>query len=178
MKRTMKIEACCGRWVLLTVFCMAHMTQQSLAESQSAADAVLVGQVEYWFVGHQGRTDGKGRLLVWEATIKGGVTGKMKWWFVNPPAIPEVTLASGRVSFYTARWEVWADGDLLLAGESAGKTVFSDGADGIWDGHGRVTEALGRFRDLTGRRIYETGPVILGSDPPKSFKGTGAFVVY
>ena len=156
----------------------AHMTQQSLAENESESDGVLVGQVEYWFVGHLGQMDSDGRLLVWEATIEGGVKGKMKWWFVNPPSIAEVTLANGRVSFYTARWEVWGDGELLLAGESAGKTVFSDDADGIWDGHGRVTEALGRFGDLIGRQIYETGPVILGSDPPKSLKGTGTFVVY
>ena len=157
---------------------IAHMSQQSLAEDESESDGVLVGQIEYSFVGHLGQTDSEGRLLVWEATIEGGVTGKMKWWFVNPPSIAEVTLANGRVSFYTARWEVWADGELLLAGESAGKTVFSDDADGIWDGHGRVTEGPGRFGDVIGRRIYETGPVILGSDPPRSLKGTGAFVVY
>jgi hypothetical protein len=166
------------RWIVLTVLCVAHINQQSLADNQSESDSVLVGQVEYWFVGHLGQMDDKGRLLVWEATIEGELAGKMKWWFVNPPVIAEVAMAHGRVSFYTARWEVWTDGELLLAGESAGKTVFSDDADGIWDGHGRVTEAVGRFSDLIGRQIYETGPVILGSDPPKSFKGSGAFVVY
>lgn len=163
---------------MLSVLFMAHMTQQTLAETQTASDQVLVGQIEYWFVGHLGQTDKKGRLLVWEATVEGAVTGKMKWWFVNPPPVSEAAVANGRVSFYTARWELWADGDLLLAGESAGKTVFSGDADGIWDGHGRVSEALGKYADLVGRRIYETGPVILGSDPPMSFSGTGAFVIY
>ena len=178
MNRNTIIETYCVRWIALTVLFMVHMTQQSLAEDQSASDGVFVGQVDYWFVGHLGQTDSKGRLLVWEATIEGVVAGKMKWWFVNPPEIAEVAVAHGRVSFYTARWEVWGEGELLLAGESAGKTVFSEDADGMWDGHGRVTEAVGRFSDLIGRQIYETGPVILGSDPPKSFKGTGAFVVY
>ncbi len=28
------------------------------------------------------------------------------------------------------------DGQLLLAGDSAGKAVFPDDADGMWDGHG------------------------------------------
>ena len=172
------VDAYYRRWIVLLLTLMAPMTQQSLADNEPDSDGVLVGRIDYWFVGHLGQTDGEDRLLVWEATIEGGVTGKMKWWFVNPPAIAEIALSNGRVSLYTARWEVWVDGELLLAGESAGKTVFSDDADGIWDGHGRVTEARGRFRDLIGSRIYETGPVILGSDPPRSFKGTGAFVIY
>jgi hypothetical protein len=150
----------------------------AFAESRSEPDGLLIGEIEYWFVGHLGQTDGAGNLLVWEGTIGGMVTGDMKWWFVNPPPVPEAATAGGHVSFYVARWELWVDGDLLLAGESAGKTVFPDGADGIWDGHGRVTEAAGRFADLAGHRIYESGPVLRGSDPPRSFKGTGAFVVY
>lgn len=141
-------------------------------------DALLIGRIDYWFVGHLGQTDDEGRLLVWEATVQGDVTGEMKWWFVNPPPVDELAFADGRLSFYSARWELWTEGELQLAGHSAGKTVFANGADGIWDGHGRVTVAYGRFSQLKGRSIYETGPVLLGSEPPKSLKGTGTFVVY
>lgn len=178
MNQKVYIDVFRKKWVLLAILLTLHMTQQALAEKESGTDGLLVGKIDYWFVGHLGQTDGDGRLLVWEATIEGGVTGKMKWWFTVPPTVEEVTLMTGRVSFYTARWEVWVDGKLLLAGESAGKTVFSDGADGIWDGHGRVTQTSESLENLSGRQIYETGPVILGSDPPKSFRGTGTFIIY
>lgn len=102
----------------------------------------------------------------------------MKWWFLNPPPVSENRYLGGRLTFYAARWELWDDDELLLAGESAGKTNFSDGADGVWDGHGRVMQASGRYEHLNGRAVYESGPVIIGSDPPKSFSGTGLFVVY
>ena len=174
----MNIEAHCRYWRWLAVLFLAQMAQQAEAGNAPEPNGVLSGQIEYWFVGHLGQTDSEGRLLVWEATIEGPVAGKMKWWFVNPPTIAEVALANGRVSYYTARWEIWADRELLIAGESAGKTVFSGDADGIWDGHGRVTEAQERFEYLIGRQVYETGPVILGSDPPESFKGTGAFLIF
>lgn len=177
MNRDICIKRNCRSGLLLGLLLIAPVTQPSLAQNTAVSNGVLVGQIDYRFVGHLGQTDDQERLLVWEATIVGDVTGRMKWWFANPPAIAEVAMQSGRVSFYTARWEIWADEELLLAGESAGKTVFPGGADGIWDGHGRVTEAEKRFKDLIGRRIYETGPVILGSDPPKTFTGTGAFVV-
>ena len=176
MNKTLKVFF--TPWLLLITLFMAYAMQQSLAENQPEQDGILVGQIDYWFVGQLGQTDGEDRLLVWEAEIEGEVSGTMKWWFINPPVIAAVTTANGSVSYYAARWEVWTDDHLLLAGESAGKTVFVNGADGIWDGHGRVTEAAARFEHLLGRQIYETGPVIIGSDPPRSFKGTGAFVVY
>ena len=178
MNRTTKLKVGCVRRVLLLALFVTQAPQQAFAESALASDGVLLGQIEYWFVGHRGETDSNDRLLVWAATIEGTVSGTMKWWFANPPAIAAVSLANGRVSFYNARWEIWVDDELVLAGQSAGKTVFSGAEDGIWDGHGRVTEAVGRFKDLVGRQIYETGPVILGSDPPTSFKGAGAFVVF
>lgn len=115
---------------------------------------------------------------MWEASIEGDLQGNMKWWFVNPPPVPEIAYSDGRVSFYSARWELWADGELLLAGNSAGKTNFPGGADGMWDGHGRVTEARGEFKALKGRKVYESGPVVLGSEPPRSLSGTGMFLVY
>lgn len=138
----------------------------------------LTGEISYWFVGHRQQLDDEGRLLVWEATIEGDVKGEMKWWFSNPPPVAELAYSGGRLSFYAARWEMWVEDELVLAGESAGKTDFRDGMDGIWDGHGRVTRASGDYQALLGRTVYETGPVILGSDPPVSFTGTGLFLIY
>ena len=163
---------------LLLVLFVTHAMQTVLAENSSSSDERLVGKIDYWFVGHFGQSDDEGRSLVWEATVQGDLQGEMKWWFANPPPVSALTYEGGRMTFYAARWELWVDGELLLAGESAGKTVFPDGADGIWDGHGRVTEAEGRFRTLKGRGVYETGPVMPGQDPPKTFSGTGVFVIY
>lgn len=138
----------------------------------------LIGRIDYRFVGHLEQTDGAGRLLVWEADVEGALSGTMKWWFDTPPPVGEVAIGGGRVTFYSARWELWRDGSRLLAGVSTGKTVFSGGGDGIWDGHGTVTEGGGDYSALLGRRVYETGPVILGSDPPVSLAGTGLFAIY
>ena len=138
----------------------------------------MLGRVDYHFVGHREETDSTGRLLVWEAAVDGDLSGTMKWWFNTPPPVGEVAIAGGRISYYAARWELWSDGDLLLAGISTGKTVFTDGGDGVWDGHGTVTEAGQEYETLLGRRIYETGPVLTGSEPPVTFSGTGLFAVY
>jgi len=140
----------------------------------------LTGQIDYQFVGHLGMTDDEGRKLIWEGTIEGDITGTMKWWFGPSPA-PGVEYLGGKVGYYAGRWEIWdLEGKkLLLAGESAGKTVTPvtpDGQlDGMWDGHGVVTEACRGFNRLRGRRIYETGPVIWAPFP---FYGTGIFVIY
>ncbi len=174
----MNINTAQSLMLSLIVLFMAQTMQMAFAENNASPDSLLTGKTDYWFVGHLGQTDNEGRLLVWEATIDGDVKGKMKWWFVNPPPTSDVTYAGGRLTFYAARWELWVNEELLLAGETAGKTDFRDGADGIWDGHGRVTEATGKFSALKGREVYETGPVIVGSDPPKSFSGTGLFLVY
>lgn len=101
----------------------------------------------------------------------------MKWWFVDPAPVSPITYDGGEVTFYAARWELWKGDMLVLAGESAGKTVFPEDSDGMWDGHGVVTEANGRLSRLKGHHIYETGPVILGSTPPTSLSGTGMFQV-
>lgn len=138
----------------------------------------LASQIEYRFVGHEQQVDDAGRLLVWTATITGDITGTMKWWFEQPAPVADQVYEGGRVSFYAARWEIFVDDKLILAGFSAGKTVLADGEDGIWDGHGVVTDAAGRFGALKGREIYETGPVILGEEPPVTFTGTGLFLVY
>jgi hypothetical protein len=102
----------------------------------------------------------------------------MKWWFVRPSPVSGTIFMGGQVGFYSARWEIWDGEELLLAGESAGKTVFPEGADGMWDGHGVVMEAGRRLNPLKGRKVYESGPVILGSAPPFTYTGIGMFVIY
>jgi hypothetical protein len=162
---------------LLVLFAL-QAAQAALAGSEFMPGETLASTIDYSFVGHLERTDDEGRLLVWEATIDGDLQGTMKWWFVMPPPVADVEYTGGRVTFYAARWEIWSDEKLLLAGESAGKTNFRDGADGLWDGHGRVTVANGPYKSLKGRAIYETGPVIFGTEPPKTFSGTGLFLIY
>ena len=154
------------------------VAQNARSESDGTSNDQLISEIKYWFVGHLEQVDEKGRLLVWEAKVDGDIQGTMKWWFVNPPPVSDTLYAGGRLSFYSARWEFWHEEDLLLAGVSAGKTDFRDGADGIWDGHGRVTEARGQYESLKGRSVYESGPVILGSEPPASLTGTGVFLIY
>ena len=148
------------------------------ADTHDLTGKPLTSRIDYRFVGHLEQFDDDARLLVWEATIDGALTGKMKWWFVNPSPAPAAKFDGVSLSYYSARWEVWSQNELLLAGVSAGKTVFPDGADGVWDGHGVVTEARAEFETLEGRRIYETGPVVVGSNPPVSYAGSGMFVIY
>jgi hypothetical protein len=148
------------------------------SEHVSGTKDRIACEIDYQFAGHLGELDGEGRLLVWKGTIGGGISGGIKWWFVDPPPAAEVTYAGGRVAFYAARWEIFAHGELLVAGESAGKTVFPDDGDGMWDGNGVVTSASVAFASLKGHKVYETGPVIVGPDPPISFSGTGMFVIY
>jgi hypothetical protein len=163
---------------LLLLLSTAGAVQVANAEDNADPEEPLSGEIDYWFVGHCQQRDSAGRLLAWEATIEDDVHGKMKWWFVIPPPRSPITFQGGRSTFYAARWGLWVDDELVLAGETAEKTFFPDGADGIWDGHGRVTEAEGRFNALVGRKVYDTGPVILGEDPPKTYTGTGLFLIY
>jgi hypothetical protein len=184
----MKIK---GAWVLtslLLVLPMTLTTAMAFADDGAGRRGRLTSQIDYRFVGHLEQWDDEGRLLVWKGTIAGDFTGEMKWWFVMPsPVSGSGEYKGGSVTFYSARWEIWDGEELLLAGESAGKTIFPDGADGMWDGHGVVTEASrglkGRkkskgFKRLKGRKVYETGPVILGDRPPVTYSGTGMFVIY
>jgi len=134
--------------------------------------------INYRFVGHLGEFDDAGRLLVWEGTIDGPISGDVKWWFVVPSPIPPGVHVGGATAFYQAYWEISQEGRMVLAGESAGKTVFADGEDGIWDGHGVVTDAKGRFSPLKGRKIYESGPVLVGDNPPVTYEGAGIFSIY
>jgi hypothetical protein len=163
---------------LLLVISISLAGLVAYASDGEPAREILVSEINYQFVGHREEFDDQGRLLVWVASIEGGLTGELKWWFVQPPPVASTAFEGGRVDYYAARWEIWADDDLLLAGDSAGKTVWHDGADGIWDGHGIVVEAHGDFSGLKGRKTYETGPVFMGANPPVSFSGTGMFLIY
>ena len=163
---------------LLLVLSMTFAGTMTSADDGAVPRGRITGEIDYRFVGHVEQSDDEGRLLVWEGIIEGDFTGEMKWWFVQPSPVSGSTYMGGEVVFYAARWEIWAGEELLLAGESAGKTVFLDGVDGIWDGHGVVTEASRGFNPLKGREVYETGPVIIGDVPPLSYSGTGMFLVY
>ena len=174
----MKIKAVLVLTSLLFVLSMTLTGPMAFADDNAVHRGQLTSEINYWFVGHYGQFDDEGRLLVWEGSIEGDFTGDMKWWFEMPSPASGGPYEGGSVAFYAARWEIWDGESLLLAGESAGKTVFSDGADGMWDGHGIVTEAHGRFNPLKGRKMYETGPVFVGLTPPVSFSGTGMFVIY
>jgi hypothetical protein len=164
--------------LLLLVACIALPVAAAHAADNVAAKASYSGKIDYWFVGHLDQRDADGRLLVWEARVEGDFTGTMKWWVVTPPPVGGGAYSGGRLGYYAARWEVWNGDTLMLAGESAGKTVFAEGADGIWDGHGVVTEAGADYASLVGRKVYETGTVIRGEEPPATFTGTGLFFVY
>ena len=139
---------------------------------------LLNGALDLTYAGYLEKRDGDGRLLVWEGSVGGDFAGAIKWWFVDPSPIASDTYKGGTVNYYEARWEVWVGEKLVLAGKSAGKTVTPDQSDGMWDGHGVVTEAHGEFEQLKGYRVYETGPVIYGSNPPDSLTGTGMFQIY
>jgi hypothetical protein len=184
----MKIKAFWALTFFLLTLSITLTAPMAYADGDAVRQGKLTSQIDYWFVGHYRQFDDEGRLLVWEGTIEGDFTGEMKWWFVMPsPVFDCCAYMGGRVAFYSARWEIWDGEELLLAGESAGKTVFPVGADGMWDGHGVVTEARKGpkhskkskgLKHLKGRKIYETGPVIVGDAPPLTYRGTGMFLIY
>lgn len=78
----------------------------------------------------------------------------------------------------TRKWLVVLCVALPVAAACAGKTVFPDGEDSVWDGHGVITDTDDEHRSLLGRKIYETGPVLIGAEPPVSLSGSGMFVIY
>ncbi len=163
---------------ILMTFCIAFTSTTAFSAADALPEGQLTGQIDYYFVGHFGQFDDQGRLLVWEGTIEGDFTGVVKWWFEIPGPALGATYDGGRFAFYAARWEIWADGKLILAGASSGKTVFADGADGIWDGHGVVTEGSGPYNVLKGRKLSETGTVLIGDMPPVTYTGRGLFSIY
>jgi hypothetical protein len=157
---------------------LSALLLSTFAIAQEGSGVLLNGALDLTYVGHLEKTDDDGRLLVWEGSVGGDFAGKIRWWFIDPPPIARGPYKGGVVNYYRARWEIWVSEKLVLAGESAGKTVAPDQLDGIWDGHGVVTEAYGKFARLKGHKVYETGPVIYGSDPPGSLSGTGMFQIY
>jgi hypothetical protein len=168
-------------WKSATVMLVLSMTLAgaiTFADAADVPDALLTGALDLTYAGHLEKTDDDGRLLVWEGSIGGDFGGKIEWWFIDPSTVASTTYMGGTVNYYEARWEIWVGEKLVLAGESAGKTVTPDQSDGMWDGHGVVTEAYGKFARFKGHKVYETGPVIYGSNPPVSLTGTGMFQIY
>lgn len=151
---------------------------QAPAFAADVPGALLNGALDLTYVGHLEKKDDDDRLLVWEGSIGGDFAGQIRWWFVDPSPAATTEYLGGQVRYYEARWEILIGEELVLAGESAGKTVTPNQSDGMWDGHGVVTEAFGKFARFKGHKVYETGPVIYGSNPPVSLTGTGMFQVY
>ena len=171
----MKTKQACYVLMLGLVSALAPgISWADVSSPDLAHRGALASRIDYIYVGNLQQHDAAGRTLVWEGTIEGPLVGTMRWWF-GPKPVPNGAFGGGTVAYYVARWEI-LDGDtVLIAGESAGKTVIPTGADGMCDGHGVVTEANGPFSPLKGRSIYETGPVVFTTNP---ISGTGMFVVY
>ena len=163
---------------LAFVLLMVPIALLPLPASADAPGALLTGALDLTYAGHREKTDAKGRLLVWEGRVEGDFAGTIRWWFTDPPPEASTEYLGGRIDYYRARWEIWISDELVLAGESAGKTVAADQSDGIWDGHGVVTEAYGKFSRFKGYKVYETGTVIYGSNPPDTLTGRGMFQIY
>jgi hypothetical protein len=174
----MKIKSARGLTTVILLLSVILAGPMAFANDANVPDVPLTGALDLTYVGHLEKTDGEGRLLVWEGSIGGDFAGKIKWWFIDPSPVASGTYKGGTVDYYEARWEIWVGEKLVLAGKSAGKTVTPDQSDGMWDGHGVVTEAYGTFEQLKGHKVYETGPVIYGSNPPNSLTGTGMFQIY
>jgi hypothetical protein len=174
----MKIKFAWKSIPVMLVLSMTLVGAITFADNADVTDVLLTGALDLTYAGHLEKTDDDGRLLVWEGSIGGDIGGKIKWWFIDPSTVASTTYMGGTVIYYEARWEIWVGEKLVLAGESAGKTVTPDQSDGMWDGHGVVTEAYGRFARFKGYKVSETGPVIQGSNPPVSLTGTGMFQIY
>ena len=116
MVKEMRIHSIQRLVLLLAILSVAWNLQAATAEDKVIPDERLTGKIDYWCVGHLQQTDDAGRVLVWEATIEGDLEGKMKWWFISPPPVSPVSHTGGQTSFYAARWEIWIDDELALAG--------------------------------------------------------------
>jgi hypothetical protein len=174
----MKLNSVLAPTPLLMLLIIMLSAPTAFADDDVVLRGLLTCEIEYWSVGHLGERDDKGWLLAWKANVSGDLTGELRYWFPGSPPVPEGTYAGGKVGYYLARWELWNGEELILAGESAGKTVIPDGEDGIWDGHGIVMETYGDLSSLKGRKTYETGTVIMPSDPAVPSTGSGMFLIY
>jgi len=106
---------------------------------------------EYDFAGHLGIFDAEGRLLGWIGEIHGDIEGVIKWWMVVPMN------TTGQASHFEARFEIWKDGELLLAGDEEGKTNVRHEKNTVWQANGIVTEASQKFEEWIGRQVHESG---------------------
>jgi hypothetical protein len=174
----MNLNSVLARMSLIVLLFMTPSGPAALADNLAVPEEPLTLQIEYWSVGELGETDKDGWLLAWKAEATGDLNGEMRWWFTETPPAPESEYSHGEVGYYVARWEFWQGDELILTGKSAGKTIIPDGEDGIWDGHGTVMKANGNLSSRTGHRIYETGIVIMPSDPEVTSSGSGMFVIY
>ena len=146
------------------------------SEEPPVSAQVLASAIDYTFIGGRGETDADGNVLMWTADVSGDLNGTMFWWFPPNQEEPD-PYVGGELSFYSGIWEL-RDGDrMLLRGRSTGKTDVKTETDGVWDGHGIVVEAAQEYASLIGARIYETGSVEFGENPPETLTGKGMFSV-
>ena len=150
----------------------------AIADDHAEISGPLTLQIEYWSVYDAGERDDEGWLLAWKAKATGDLTGEMRWWFPENPPAPDSMYSHGEIGYYLARWELWVGEELVLAGQSAGKTVIAEGEDGIWDGHGIVMQTNDAMSSLKGARTYETGTVISPKDHTVRSTGSGMFVIF
>lgn len=166
------------RMPLLVLPLLLLPERPAFADEHAVISGPLTLQIEYRSVSALGERDDDGWLLAWKAEASGDLSGEMRWWFPETPPAPESRYSDGEVGYYVARWELWVGGERVLSGKSAGKTVIPDGEDGIWDGHGIVMESSDELSSRVGRRIYETGTVLMPADPAVVSTGSGLFVIY
>ena len=166
------------RLPLIVLLLIVSPGPTAIAEDHAATGGPLTMQIEYWSVYKLEQRDEDGWLLAWKAKASGDLTGEMRWWFPEAPPAPESVYSHGKVGYYVARWELWNGDELILAGKSAGKTVIPEGEDGIWDGHGTILKINEDLASFKGHRIYETGIVIMPTDPEVTSSGTGMFVIF
>ncbi len=164
------------RKITALLFALGLAAGCSIEAGDQAAAEVLVADITYTYVGLREETDANGNKLEWQAVATGELGGTFSWWFKPTPST-DSPYNGGELTFYSAFWEL-RDGDrLVIRGRSAGKTDVHTDSDGVWDGHGVVTDAAPEYASLVGRRIYETGTVEYGDDPPATFTGHGMFAV-
>ena len=163
------------RYVFLLL--LLPLTVGCAGASTSVPPEPLFNQIEYRYAGDLQEFDAGGWQLLWVGTIEGAVSGEVRWWFEEPNPIADVALEQGSIAYYEARWEIRSGDEVLLAGRSGGKTVTVGEGDGIWDGHGVVTQASAAYQAYVGLHTYETGPVVFGDDPPSSSWARGLLTI-
>jgi hypothetical protein len=178
IKNEMKLYSGFSPTSLLVLLFMMLSGSTAFGDDDADLRGPVTCRIEYWSVGHLGEHDNDGWLLAWKANVSGDLTGELRYWFPDSPPVPEGMYEGGQVGYYLARWELWNGDELILAGESAGKTVIPEGKDGIWDGHGIVMDTNSDLRSLKGRKTYETGTVIMPTDPAIPSTGAGMFLIY